>query len=72
LFTLCIKKLDGSGCELLDDRFAAHFEGITLVVDTPVTDLETVQAIVRRPFFGTDRIKSHDNASRTTEGHFEM
>ena len=54
---------DSSGCELLDDGFAAHFATMTWVVDTPVTDFETVPAIVPRPIFGTDKIKSHDNAS---------
>ena len=58
---------DDSGYELLDDCFAVHFATITWVVDTPVTDFETVQAIVPRHIFGTDRIKSQDNASRTTE-----
>jgi len=54
---------DGSGCELLDDGFAAHFATITWIVDTPVMDFETVQAIVPRPLFGSDKIKSHDNAN---------
>jgi hypothetical protein len=66
-FTPCKKKsIDSRGCELLDDDFAAHFAAITWVVDTPVTDSETVQAIVPKPIFGTDRIKSHDNASENS------
>jgi hypothetical protein len=59
---------DGSGCELLDDGFAARFAAITWVVDTPVTDSETFQAIVPRPIFGIDRFKSHDNASENNLG----
>jgi hypothetical protein len=38
---------DGSGCELLDDGFAAHFAAITLVVDTPVRDFAHTAISVR-------------------------
>ena len=55
------KSTDDSGCEVLDDGFVAHFAAITWVVDKTFMCSETVPAIVPRPIFGTDRIKSHDN-----------
>jgi predicted HAD superfamily phosphohydrolase YqeG len=60
---VCKETTDGSGCELFDDGLAAHFAAITWVVVKPVTDFDTVQAIVHKLIFGTDRIKSQDNAS---------
>jgi hypothetical protein len=59
---------DGSGCELFDDGLAAYFAAITWVVETPVTDFETVQAIAHKRVFATDRIKSQDNASENNCG----